>query len=427
MLCLLLVFASTPALPAYPLADGSSLSGDALYKRVRQYASFGAHRTGTPSDQQTSEWLRSTLAEAGFSVTTQPFKLEQYFPEDQYITLENGDQIPTFPHWFPRSTKAPITAPVAPFGSRSLKGQIAYLAPKNAGEWYALNPASLAQQAKAKGAQALVIAVAHPSDEIYATNAGGDELVDIPTVMIAARDAALVSSVMQAGESIRLTSTGQYQTVTAHNIIARYPAHSIDNAPWIVISTPSSGWFQCAGERGTGIALWLGLASHISQLRSQFNWLFVANSGHELDMLGAALSLSEMPEAKDVKLWLHLGASIAARDWRRDDTGLVPLDQVHRYNRLYAAPTTLLVTQAAFTGVPNLDIQPSAALNRRHSELGMILEHGYPALGLVGSHHFFHTPADTPTVTSPELLAPYGQALSNLARFLNDDQRMVAP
>ncbi len=400
------------------VASPLSLSGAALYHTVEQYAAFGDHRTATPADRQTSQWLADNLRRAGLAVQSQSFTIEQFFPAQQRLKTASVD-IDIFPHWFPQATNTPINATLRSLDSPELNGHIAYLAPKDASPWYRLRPAELAKQAAAKGALALIIAAAHPSSEIYASNAEHQHPLAIPTVAVAAKHHPALAEAMQQQQGVELTSSGHYQTAQAENIFGRFPAEPVDRAPWIVVSTPSSGWFQCAGERGGGVALWLGLAKYIAEQPTQFNWLFVANSGHELGMMGAQLSLTKMPVPESVALWLHLGASIGARDWQTEGGQLKPLERIHSYNRLYAAPEAITAANMAFQAVPGIEILASKALNRSHSELGAIIEHGYNAMGLVGSHHYFHTPGDTPVVTSAALLAPYGEALRRLSDTLH--------
>ena len=74
----------------------------------------------------------------------------------------------------------------------------------------------------------------------------------------------------------------------------------------IVITTPISGWFECAGERGTGVALAIALAEYLS---SYFAVELVLASGHELGYLGGfkyTESLIQPPAAV-----IHLGSSLA--------------------------------------------------------------------------------------------------------------------
>jgi hypothetical protein len=399
---------------------GAPLSGQRLFERVKHYASLGEHRTGDVADRETSQWLAEELTSLGFAVERQPFSVTQFFPAEQRLEVE-GKSISVFPHWLPETTKAPIEAPLAPLGSEELSGKIAYLAPELAGEWYRVRPSKAAETAAGKGALALAIALTHPSGEIYATNAAPPFLgqrLPIPTVILAAQDAPSLAAAMESGAPATLLSAGEHRTVEATNVIARYPATPVPGAPWIVVSTPTSGWFRCAGERGGGVALWLGLAEWVagSDGAAARNWLFVANSGHELSFAGAHQSMGLVPPPEDVGAWLHLGASIGARKWAYEGGDLEPLERVHDFNRLFYAPELKPLAESAFSSVPDLEVLPATELRRAHSELGEILHAGYSAMGFVGPHRFFHTPRDTPEVTSPALLAPYGEALRAFAQ-----------
>lgn len=404
-----------------PSIIGDPLSGDSLFDSVEKYSNFGDHRTGGKADRATTDWLLGELNAAGFALEPQVFTLNQFFPDSQVLQLADR-QVDVFPHWFPLATEVPVQAPLASLEDRFLAGRIAYVAPDKAGAWYRLRPAQLAADAAARGALALVIAVPHPSKEIYVTNAAPPHLqqpLPIPTVVVAALDHHRIQQSLDAGVSAVLTSRGKTQQVQARNLLAHYPLKPIPGRAWVVISSPISGWFTCAGERGSGVALWLGLARWIVEHGpGEYNWLFVANSGHELDFMGAHHSLKKMPPPEDVRLWLHLGASIAARQWSEQEGQLTPLDRVHQYNRMYGDSALMPLIVHAFTGVPDLEILPNSELNRGHSELGSIANAGYTAMGFVGSHRFFHTPNDTPVVTDAALLAPYGKALKQLAKAL---------
>ena len=411
----LAIYLALPVACASVLPGGAPLSGERLFERVERYAAFGAHRTGGASDRATSRWLEDALSSFGFAVERQPFVVRQFFPGEQRLELADRS-VSVFPHWLPRASSEPIRARLAPLGDADLAGRIAFLAPERAGEWYRVRPSALAEAAARKGARALVIALPHPSREIYATNAAAPYLeraLPIPTVILAASDAAHVAATMESGAPATLVSTGDHRSVEAVNVVAHHPPVPIEGAPWVVVSTPTSGWFQCAGERGPGIALFLGLAEWVAGRgdASGFNWLFVANSGHELSFAGARHSMELAPAATDVRAWLHLGASIGARKWTEHGGVLSPLEQAHEFNPFFYAPQLDPAAVAAFATIPDLEVLPAAELRRAHSELGEILHAGYPAAGFVGPHRFFHTPKDTPDVTSPALLAPYGAAL----------------
>ena len=389
------------------------LSGQALYSDVIAYANFGEHRTGSLADQKTSQWVQQSLLDEGVDASFQTFELQQYFPiQNELIVAKKS--IAVFPHWFPRPTGKPITAPFKPLHEADLSGAIAYLGPEFAGLWYRVDVSALAQQAAEKGALALVVAVPHPSGEIYVRNAAEPWLqaeLPIPTAVVAKSADSTITKALKNNEQAILTLKGNVSlNAQAHNVIGTLKRGD----RWIVVSTPISGWFQAAGERGGGLALFLGLARWLSTVESDHSILFIANSGHELSYMGAQQSMRSLPSSEKVDLWLHLGASIGARRWRETAEGLQPLEQVHEYNVLFSHPRWLPTAERAFREVDDLTVASTEQLPPENGELVHFIERGYPAMGMVGSHRFFHTPRDLPDVTSEQLLEPYGKAVQRL-------------
>ncbi len=390
------------------------LSGQALYDDVKTYSGFGEHRTGGAADIATSYWLLQALQRSGIDASLQPFKLKQFL--NQYSELiVSGQSVPAFPHWLPATTdKSGIVAPLAYFDQSDLSGFIAYLMPEQTGLWHRADISKYVKIAASKGALALIVAVPHPSGEIYVRNAAEPYLqssLPIPTLVVAKGSHAIIDAAKRGGENVSFTLLGELkENAQANNVIGKIERGD----RWIIISTPSSGWFQAAGERGGGVALFLGLARWLAAQDTQQSILFVANSGHELSYMGAHASMELIPDSKDVDLWLHLGASIGARSWQQSEHGLQPLAQAHQYNFLFAHPQLLSQAKTAFKYVPDLEVESTDKLPSANGELVGFIDQGYTAMGMVGSHRFFHTPRDIPDVTSAELLAPYGEAVKRL-------------
>ena len=78
--------------------------------------------------------------------------------------------------------------------------------------------------------------------------------------------------------------------------------------------TPRSGWWQCASERGGGIACFLEMMRAIKASEPQRDVIFTANTGHELGHIGLDHYLdTHAALVQDALLWIHLGANFAAR------------------------------------------------------------------------------------------------------------------
>ena len=174
-----------------------------------------------------------------------------------------------------------------------------------------------------------------------------------------------------------------------------------------MISTPQSGWFTCAAERGPGIALFLALAKWAKEQDRRF--LFVSTSGHELDGIGmrAFLASKAAPKVDDVACWVHLGAGIAT--WNFDElTGEIkdPKEvNPRRYLMTNAAMEPLLTP--VFADLPGL--KPNTEL--KLGETKIILEAGYAGFGFAGRNLYHHTALDKPEMTGPTILEPVAKAL----------------
>jgi hypothetical protein len=172
-----------------------------------------------------------------------------------------------------------------------------------------------------------------------------------------------------------------------------------------VIVTPLTGWFHCAGERGTGIAIALALAAELARERPV---VLVGTTGHENGFLGVQqLSPADMPEGA---LLIHLGASAAACDAA---TGKL------------SSQRWLLSTGVAAGGNPFPSVAASARLQHAGDpstwvgEGRWLREWNRPIVSIAGHFPLFHTPRDLPEQsTTPSLLATVYDGLLTLIRDL---------
>src|SRR5690606_28667790 len=126
-----------------------------------------------------------------------------------------------------------------------------------------------------------------------------------PVLQIGEKMKAQIDAMADAGEPATLTITGPGGTRTGKNTIARYGAEG----PWVIVSTPQSGWFTCGGERGPGIAMSRALSAWAIRQKLPVRWLFIATSGHEWVDHGARIfHETQAPTPNETALWWHLGA-----------------------------------------------------------------------------------------------------------------------
>ena len=229
----------------------------------------------------------------------------------------------------------------------------------------------------------------------------GAEPWPLPVVLVSPRDQPALIAAARLGAKASLLVEGEDEPeARARNVIARLER----GKDLIVISTPQSGWFRCAAERGPGIALFLGLARWASRRPSGPNFLFVSTSGHELGYLGMRAFLKELAPVPDrVLSWVHLGAGIATYPWEETANGLKRLQEPDSRRSLMTSPDLVPIVTSAFAGLPGL----APTTGRAVGEFELMLKAGYRIFGMAAAHQFHHTPADSPeTVSYTHLTLP---------------------
>ena len=337
----------------------------------------------------------------GFKTEYLYFPVKQFFPEKTFLTI-NDKQINVFPLWPVADPNVNITAAIAdPDKAQDyVDGKIAIV-----------RIASLDNKTDTRikaviagGAKAVVVIYANASGEIAAINTLPNTSWSVPVVQIAPKDAASLENASTA----TLTITGTIKDVQARNVIGVIG----DGPKSVIVSTPISGWFTCGGERGPGIAIFNALAAWVgSQKKLPYKFIFIANSGHELaDHQGAHLFLEKKaPKPADVRLWVHLGASIATYAYMKNDVGVTKLPVVDSSRIVYYSDSVEDAINAAFQNVPIRKLKGKAL-----GELAVAAKAGYaPYFGFVGTDSFtlFHTPVDDASTTSPALLEEVAKAI----------------
>lgn len=385
------------------------LSGRALYLDVEQYAGFGEHRTGTEVDRRTARWLKEKLEGVGVTVELDPFHVPQFFPEKVSLRVD-GKAIACFPMWPPKTTgSAGVSGTMGKAnadGSGDCRGKLAVVAfPAGAASTPRSGHAAIVNALAKAGAAAVIgVTPSIPGELVAQNSARGDDPWPVPVVLVGTKDEAA----LEEGAHGELVLTGRSEArAVAQEVIGRLER----GKKWMVVSTPYSGWFRCAGERGPGIALWLGVARWAAHHRSESSYLFVASSAHELGYRGAAHFLeTKAPKPAEVTAWIHLGAGIACYEWEATPRGPRRLDRPYGRRRLLSnREDVVALLGRTFGGVPGLKPQLT---DRAEGEVAMMFAKGYRALGFEGAHPWHHLPGDVPEkTTSAELLGPVGAAL----------------
>lgn len=368
-------------------------TGSALYGLVEEYSGMGFHRTGSEVDLATADWMAEQLSTAGFSTHLEDVAFEQ-FVSSSSLTV-SGDEIfhLVVPYtWTGQLETSSVTAQA--------------LDPKYGGTPDVLEEPITG--AAGSGHEAAIFATSHAEGSLQAINRElGPVPVRFPTVLVAGNQLETVQS-----DDIRLQISASLRPGVTRNVIGRNRlAVANPSASPLVLTTPLSGWFMCAGERGTGIAVLLGMLERLEDRPV----LVVATGGHELGWFGATRWVDNADVTPSTSI--HVGASIAV---------LEPGDGADR---------ELAGTRFALTSVPDrsgelAEALAAARLNLRTEAESWVGEGqpfsqlSGPLLSMSGAGLDFHTPQDTPErATSPDALETALEAITAATLVLDNQQR----
>lgn len=357
-----------------------------LYEIVKDYAGLGIHRTGSAVDRATSDWLESLLRARGAQVTRQNYNFD-FFDAKTRVVMD-ACEIPSMPLYYEAIAKVK-TDQVA----------VAEFADAEHGGGLDEKLEVIIDDAVSEGYQALVITTCGETGDLVAINCEPVLRNRIPVILVPGRYA---NALRAKKVTVEYSSITRREVST--NITGNWGASS--SRPPLVVTTPVSGWFNCAGERGTGIALALQLAERLSEQVAHVPLQLVLPSGHELGFYGAYRLVETVTTAPMAVL--HLGSCLAARDARLQ--GIVHAGKPAREAIKKALAPMQIAPQHP---VNHLNPDCWVGESRCWAEIGM------PMLSLAGVSPLFHTPGDTAeNATTPELLTLAADCIAGAALAL---------
>lgn len=394
------------AAAAVPVSVRAAIATD-----LERYIGFGNKAAGGTGDNACGEWIASELENMGFAAERQSFSTP-WFTAGRCELTSGSATAPVWPQ--------PIVNPTGPLGvfgplvrvdayrnvHGSLPGAIALIDLPFA-RWssaLAKPVRDAVNDAFSAGAKGAVLITNGPTGKAIALNADGHApMFEGPVGVLAPQDAKPFVAAAIGSSPATLVVNGNGGRRTAFNVIGRLDR---GKSRWVVVSTPRSGWFTCAGERGPGLAAWLHLMRWASKAVRTHNLAFVCNSGHEYEYLGASQGVrSFRPTPGEVDFWLHLGANVAARDWHEAVGEWRPLPSVDPQRYLSAAPELLPVLRHAFAGHIGYEA-PYSSDELSAGELTEIMGAGYKrAAGVFGIHRYHHTTGDDERCVSADAVA----------------------
>jgi hypothetical protein len=403
--------------PAGVVQGPDPFTADRLMADVEKYVSFGTHRSGSPGDLATSDWFSKHWSELRYGVEQTEFPIPN--ADTTLARLEAGGQA------FDGFAQPPlaftpqggVSAPLVPWNQKSpgdVSERIAVVhIPRPPG---GMTPQAAyrdayqrCERANAKGVVALL---SSPPGEPLAINTPAEMVMQIPVLALGDRDKPAVDSAIASKQPAKLAIEGPGGFRNAKNTIARRGT----TGPWVIISTPQSGWFTCGGERGPGIAMSLALSAWAAQKNFPVRFLFIGTSGHEWSDFGAHLfHEAQAPDPKDTALWFHLGAGFGARAWQETPQGLQPLDTPNPNRALMVTPDLMPIAQQAFAGHVTIEQPLAADVRTALGEYRLVLEERYPSgAGFWGLNAHFHTPSDGAASTTGAIMEPIARAIAQV-------------
>lgn len=388
------------------------LSGAALYADVKAYADLGEHRTGTPGDAVTTAWMDRALTAAGYKVERQGFDYPVFELTQASMSL-GGRVLEGFPYWTPLA--APPRGISAPLSLSGGAGKIALVnLPAGTGAGLNSPPPTQIVEAVGSGAVAVVAVTENALGELAAMNRTPKaEPWRVPVLLVAGREGPALTAAAAAGETAIVRLSGLSVLRTVHNVIGRRAGPGKQ----LVVSTPKSGWFHCAGERGSGIAIWLGLARWLAAA-TDHNLTVVAATGHEFDGYGGHIfAEAEAPKPADTKLWLALGANVALYDFVLQGGKIVRQAGPPAGRLLACSPDLIATATKAFAGQPGYGTPADIDRQKPPGEVAFFQSLGYsPLIGMVGPSLLHHTRRDQDDVTDAAMLEPVARGLQAILK-----------
>lgn len=389
---------------------------DKLLDDLTFFAGAGNKQSGGAGDRRTADWTADRLQISGFAVERQPFSVP--WSQTETCELILGDQqVPLIaqpPAQFtgPEGIDAPLllAETPGPFNGATVVLRLPYRRWSSALDQDVRKPL---EDVVARGAGAVIIVTTGPTGEALLLNVPEQRtFVRKPVALLAPRHSAGVIEAARYGKTAKLILNGRSGTRIAENIVGRMTR---PGKRWIVVSTPRSGWTDCVGERGPGIAIWLALASSMPRLFSEYSLIFVCTSGHEYENLGASHIVSHLGiRPEETELWLHLGANVATRDYQELPGRLLPLPSADPYRFLMTSAPFVGVAREIFKGQPGLEM-PYPSSEGTAGELSEIIKAGFLRhVGIFGAHRHHHSSTDNLSVISIDPIAATARAVRDL-------------
>jgi hypothetical protein len=366
---------------------------------IEAYDSQGNHRTGTVVDHDSAQWLVACARRLGVEATLEPFAFDRIDPQPSYLRLANRciGGLPLF--------DANFTGPDGIRGRLGALGSNADIAVIETEPFSLMEPQKEQRDAVAAARRsehkAVVVLTRGKHPGLFLLNALSFKTpCGPPMLQVSSAESEWLKEQMAARPEATIVIDGVRTPTQASNVTAMI-AGSDPDLPPLVIMTPRSGWWQCASERGGGLACWIETMRVLAHARPARDCHFVACSGHELGFLGIEAYLEHRPDlVTRAYQWIHFGANVGSP--RQANLIHASDDRAERWAVGVLQKEGLTAGATAKRGSPP------------RGEAGTLHRSGARYIALVCDTEVFHHAADRwPDAVDVALLARYARAFAS--------------
>ena len=376
-------------------------SPDTLEQRladaIEAYDAQGNHRTATAADNGSAEWLVRQIQKFGLRASLEPFTLSRVDPISCHLRIAGRriEGVPLFDGTFTGAQG--IHGTLGPLGSGAdivlvETEPFTLIEPRRE----LGGPVAEARRGPHKG---VVILTRGSRPGLFVLNAPSFKApFGPPAIQISSAEGLWLMA--QERAEVSLVAQVERTTAQAVNVTAHIAGNDPGLAP-LIVTTPRSGWWECASERGGGLACWLETIRTMAAAKPARDCFFAAFSGHEVGFLGIEAYLAARPDLmKRVHAWIHIGANIGAP---------------RQPNQIHVSDASLESWISAALEKEGLSVNhkaESGSLPR--GEAGTIHRGGARYLALVCGTEVFHNTADRwPDAVDVAMLARYARSFAN--------------
>lgn len=368
-----------------------------ISRLIEEYDEQGIHRTGTTVDTQSASWLLKRAIDAGMDGQLSTFSVSRVDVQAAHIEAE-GRQVPGLPLFDgtftdARGIEGRLTLP-------NVAGEIALASTDAAG--ISNEGRGLSELRKSGRFKAVVVVTQGAHAGLTPMNAADFAAsYGCPVLQVGSESGAWLQERAVAGSRVRFIAHATRTNTEAFNVVGAIGG-SRPEMPAVVVMTPRSGWWQCASERGGGIACWMEAIRAVRAARTPRSVRFIASSGHELGHFGLDAWLDSQPGLiKRAAAWVHLGANIGADGGR---------------TRLQASSDEIDAIASAALDRAKSPVQQRVARGTvPGGEARNIHVGGGRYVSLLGSSPVFHSQADRwPAAVDVPAVARYATAVADL-------------